>query len=320
MFNAPIFLYSSWRTGGTAFALALKKDNMLFIDPLNPGLMDFQSAQNATTEGWSSNHPPGFLYFEEYLPLMVDGKLDHFPNLNHYKFRNSPEMFRSQLIEYVAQLIEHAKCNKKSAIFKFEQLEGHVDLLRRNFPGAIHIGLIRNPLEQCDSWFEQLALGNSHFFDAAMSLIKGDPEFFEQSSSTQVLSNQEIFDVYYSKLLSVRVELDATLNLYEDSREDFISNLPSDYFKEIFTSAFRELEGLEKQPTSTVKYKRMKIRAIELTQQRDELTQQRDELTQQRDELTQQRDELTQQRDELVNSTIWRFSKPLRDLINFLKG
>jgi hypothetical protein len=43
------------------------------------------------------------------------------------------------------------------------------------------------------------------------------------------------------------------------------------------------------------------------------------ELTQQRDELTQQRDELTQQRDEFLNSTIWRLTKPLRDLINFLK-
>ena len=36
-------------------------------------------------------------------------------------------------------------------------------------------------------------------------------------------------------------------------------------------------------------------------------------------ELTQQRDELTQQRDELTNSTIWKLTKPLRDLINFIK-
>ena len=57
----------------------------------------------------------------------------------------------------------------------------------------------------------------------------------------------------------------------------------------------------------------------ELTQQRDELTQQRDELTQQRHELTQQRHELTQQRDELINSTIWKLTKPLRVLINFVK-
>jgi hypothetical protein len=56
-----------------------------------------------------------------------------------------------------------------------------------------------------------------------------------------------------------------------------------------------------------------------LTQQRDALTQQRDALTQQRDALTQQRDALTQQRDALTNSTIWRFTRPLRKILNILK-
>ena len=46
---------------------------------------------------------------------------------------------------------------------------------------------------------------------------------------------------------------------------------------------------------------------------------QRDELTRQRDELTRQRDELTRQRDELLNSTIWKFTKPLRGLFHFVK-
>jgi hypothetical protein len=57
----------------------------------------------------------------------------------------------------------------------------------------------------------------------------------------------------------------------------------------------------------------------ELSQQHDELIQQRDELIQQRDELIQQRDELIQQRDALLGSTIWRLTKPLRDLINFFR-
>ena len=43
-------------------------------------------------------------------------------------------------------------------------------------------------------------------------------------------------------------------------------------------------------------------------------------LTQQRDELTQQRDELTQQRDAVLNSKTWRATKPIRDLITFLKS
>ena len=36
-------------------------------------------------------------------------------------------------------------------------------------------------------------------------------------------------------------------------------------------------------------------------------------------ELTQQRDELTQQRDEIVNSTIWKFTNPLRKVIDLIK-
>jgi len=37
------------------------------------------------------------------------------------------------------------------------------------------------------------------------------------------------------------------------------------------------------------------------------------------DELMQQRDELMQQRDELMGSTIWKLTRPLRNLINFFK-
>jgi hypothetical protein len=358
--------------------------------------MDFQSAQSVSTESWSSNHPRGFLYFEEYLPLFVEGKLDKFPNLKNYKFRNSSEVFQSELIEYIAQLIEHADFHKKSAVFKFEQLKGHVDVLRRAFPQAIHVAIVRDPVQQRDSWFEQLALGNSYFFDTALALIKGDPDFFKEASNGQEIAHKEIFDIYHSSLLSLRPNFDTEIDLYKDSKEDFLTNLPSNYFKEIFRVAFHELEILEKQPSITDKYIRMKTRALELTQQRDEatqqrdestkqcdeliqqrdeatqqrdeliqqrdeliqqrdeatqqrdeliqqrdeliqqrdeatqqrdeliqqrdeLTQQRDEATQQRDELTQQRDELTQQRDELLNSSIWRLTKPVRDLIKLLK-
>ena len=56
-----------------------------------------------------------------------------------------------------------------------------------------------------------------------------------------------------------------------------------------------------------------------LVQQSTRLIQQRDELTQQRDELTQQRDELTQQNYRLLNSTIWKVTKPVRVIVNFLR-
>ncbi len=308
----PIFLYSSWRTGGTALALAFKKDNLLFYDPLNPSFLNFQSAQDISSDSWNSNHPSGFKYFEEYAPLFLDGKLEYFPNLKNYKFRNSSETFRNELVRYLSILLEHADSNNKTAVFKFEQLKGHVDVLKSEFPQAIHIALIRDPNEQYNSWSEQLALGNSYFFDAALNVINGDPEFFKERTRIDKLSFKEIFEIYQTNLLTLRSKFDATLDLYKDSKEEFIDNLPSDYFRNLFTNAFLNLELLENQPTPTEKFIRMRNRAFELTQQRDELTQQRDE-------LTQQRDELTQQRDELLNSTIWKATEPIRWFINLIK-
>jgi glycosyltransferase involved in cell wall biosynthesis len=43
------------------------------------------------------------------------------------------------------------------------------------------------------------------------------------------------------------------------------------------------------------------------------------QLTHQRDELKHQRDELTHQREELLNSTIWKVTQPIRNLINLFK-
>jgi hypothetical protein len=280
--------------------MAFKKDNLLFYDPLNPSFLDFQMARNNSSDSWSSNHPSGFKYFEEYATLFLDGTLGYFPNLENYKFRNSSETFQIELVEYLSKLLEHADRNYKTAVFKFEQLKGHVDVLKREFPDAIHIALIRDPIDQYNSWCEQLALGNSYFFDAALSLIKEDPEFFKEPARIHNLYPKEIFEIYHDNLLTLRSEFDATLDIYKDSKVEFINKLPSEYFQDLFSKAFQELELLENPPTHKDKFTRMRNRALELTQQRDEIIQQRDEIIQQRDEIIQQRDEIIQQRDEII--------------------
>jgi cell division protein FtsL len=57
----------------------------------------------------------------------------------------------------------------------------------------------------------------------------------------------------------------------------------------------------------------------QLVAQRDQLVAQRDQLVAQRDQLVAQRDELVAQRDSLLSSTIWKFTKPLRQLIDLLR-
>ena len=328
MDRPPIFLYTSWRTGGTALAGALKADEkiMLFYDPLNPGLMNFEYAKTVSSDTWNSNHPSGFKYFDEYLPLYVDGKLEHYPDLNEYKFRNSSQEFQDQLLSYLDSLVSVAIQNDKTPVFKFEQLEGHLEVIKRHFPSAIHLGLLRNRQAQFGSWLEQLALGSSGFFDSARKLVLDDPDYFTNGVILDNPTDREVFEVYHSKLLQISSKFDLTFNLYEDNQVEFLTKIASNSFKQIFSVAFERLDKLRKPPTFEKKFIRMTARSLELTQQRDELTQQRDELTQQRDELIQQRDELIQQRDELIqqrdeliNSTIWRATKLLRDSINFLK-
>ena len=297
MGQSPIFLYSSWRTGGSALAASFKANssNMVFYDPLNVRLQNIESAQ-FSSDLWDSNHPRGLRYFEEFFPLFYKGSIKKFPNLSGFKFRNSSVHFRMELVDYIQELIDTADRQGLTAIFKLEQLEGHTELLQNNFPSAFHIGIVRNPKDQLDSWLEQLALGNS-FFDLALSLINRDPEFFKPKFNLLKSNTHEIFEIYYTGLLSLRSNLDINFNIYEDSKENLIDQLPS-RIKEIFSKAFRKLEISEQRPTIEKKFIRIRNHSIKLTQQYNELT---------------------QQYNELKNSTSWRFTLAFRKISSYLK-
>ena len=144
---APIFLYTSWRTGGTALAAAFKNldSAMLFYDPLNPILESLDSSQEVNSSSWTSNHPSGFTYFEQYLPLFKNGKITQFPDLTSFTFRNSSKNFQAELVNYIQSLVDLATSDGRVAVFKFEQLEGHVSILRSSFPESLHLGVARNP-------------------------------------------------------------------------------------------------------------------------------------------------------------------------------
>jgi hypothetical protein len=289
----PIFIYSSWRTGGTAFVSCLKANtsNILFYDPLNPALANIDRALNSKSDSWPSNHPRNIEYFNEYIPLFSSGKMELYPDQSHFKFRNSSDAYKTQLVEYLHELINYANTLEKTPIFKFSQLEGHVNLLRTHFPAALQLGLIRDSKDQCDSWLEQLALGNSSFFDDALKLINEDPNFFKKNSKVTKLEYDKVFATYYAGLASVQSELDLTLNLYEDKFDDFVEKLEGDDLKEIFMLAFRELKDLDSRPTFEDKFNRMRQRSLDLMKEIDEVK----------------------------NSTIWRATWPVRTLINVLK-
>jgi hypothetical protein len=303
----PIFLHSSWRTGGTALLQAFSglAGVTTYMDPLNKSLIDVNTAINGDSSGWDSNHPKNLKYFASYIELYKNGSLPNYPNMQEFRFRNSEESFKSDLFLYLSNLIGYASKKGETSIIKFEQMEGHVSWLREKFPSAIQIGVIRDGNDQYLSWLEQTALGNESFFDSAKELIQGDPDFFKQNSEISLFSKQDLFQTYYNGIKRVRHELDFCVDIYRESLQEINEKIAQLQFKTttshtILQRGFANLSEIDERPNFEFKFKRLVDRTVLLTQQRDELTQQRDELTQQRDELTQQRDELTQQRDELT--------------------
>ena len=302
-----IFLYTSYRTGGTALLSAFNADStyLTFYDPLNGHLSRLESARDANSVNWNSNHPADIKYFENYLPLFEQGTMNLFPNLSEFRFRNSSVEFKDHLVQYLGALTDVALAQGKLPVFKLEQLEGHVNLLRENFPEALHVGLIRNPNDQFQSWLEQLVLGNSWFFDNAFSLINRDADFFKPMPGLSEANPKDIFETFHSRLVTLRSELDFTYNLFEDSFGDLLGKITSNFYKDKFTSVVKVFNKVDQQVSFEKKFNRMIDNSLKLTKERDE--------------LTKERDELTKERDELLNSTIYKFTKPLRALVNFVK-
>ena len=74
-------------------------------------------------------------------------------------------------------------------VFKFETCEGRMTFLRKTFPGAIHIGVMRDLDKTLSSVLNQSKLGNFGFLAYANRLIQPDPlDFSKLRTSFQTLS------------------------------------------------------------------------------------------------------------------------------------
>jgi hypothetical protein len=320
---SPIFLHTSWRTGGTALAAAVKSVDslLLFYDPLNPTLENYEYSRDIISSGWDSNHPPRLSYFDSYLSLFEDGKLPGFPNLTNFVFRNSSKNFQNELLEYIHKLVNVAQDRGLTAIFKCEQLEGHVDLLRSGFPGSLHVGVTRDSKLQYQSWLEQLALGNSFFFESARKLIQGDSVFFEPLLDISMLTPLDVFEIYTRGIEKLRVDLDYVLELTKESFDGLLSSSFSQKHLDIFAMIVSAYNSVESPPTVDFKFERILKRSLSLVAERDQIAEERDritqDLTQQRDQIAEERDRITQDLKALLNSTSWKVTKPIRYLFKF---
>lgn len=203
----PIFLFSNWRTAGTALAFSFRTstDCYVYTEPFNPTLKDKSAALSANTGSWNSKHPKNQKYFEEYIPLL-DKEDFVFPDMEKIPYVAKEDDSQKELLIYLETLISYAQSLNKIPVFKLEQSEGAMPWFKAKFPGALFVGVTRKHEYQYISWLEQATFGNaSLFFLSALRLINNNPDFFD-SEKIELDSNydpvvyREIFNTFKKKM------------------------------------------------------------------------------------------------------------------------
>lgn len=266
----PIFIYSGWRTGGSALAFHFRAQNdcVLFYDPLNRALENPKEATFVDTNSWKSNHPKNQNYFEEYSEYITDdNKLPKFPNLDKFTLLPNDATWDQTLYEYINHLVLSCSTKGKIPVFKFEQLEGRVNQLKNWFPNSVHIGLERDSEYQFLSFLEQATFGSFGFFSSAMKFI--DPTAaIDDSMKYNFGYLENIFNEYFKIRNSLLKECDIIINVSPESINSLNENVQYlcilfPEYTEIWTNTFNTLERVP-ELTSVDKLKRALISLLEL--------------------------------------------------------
>jgi len=223
---APIFLFSNWRTAGTALAFSFRKSNefYVFTEPLNPTLRNADMALAISTTSWESKHPSGEYYFIEYAPFFSDDSLK-FPEVENIPYVLNEFDMQEDLKAYFTRLISYAHSIHKIPVFKLEQSEGSAAWIRVNFPNSLYVGITRKADYQFISWLEQASFGNPLFFTLACQIINKNYKFFEtdpiqQTGQYDIFAYQKIFDVFKRNIdIQHKLYMDFCIDISPESQE-----------------------------------------------------------------------------------------------------
>ena len=220
---APIFLHTSWRTGGTALAFAFREQPActLFYEPINIALRTPEKALLASPGKWDSRHPSSAPYFNEFKKFLAeDESIRNFPNLDLFTFESPEKKWLDELARYLHMLIDYAQGEGKVPVIKFTNLDGHLDFLRNEFPSSTNIAVNRGRSEQLMSWLNQAANGNYEFFKAGSKMIGVEStnpfigkRKLEGLSSNDVASVIDDFNQYRDLLDLFHKKMDLVINI-----------------------------------------------------------------------------------------------------------
>jgi hypothetical protein len=172
MKNPPVFLQTGFRTGGTWLWSRFRKrhETLAFCEPLNEMLngISLDTIRALTPRELNLNHPTlEAPYFQEYDALLGEegiGVTRYSTEFGLQSYFASRDEQPTDLAPYLSQLLTHADQREKQAVLKFTRALGRADWLKRTFPAAKQILLIRHPWLQFQSgWNMASRHGNFTF-------------------------------------------------------------------------------------------------------------------------------------------------------------
>jgi hypothetical protein len=175
-----LFLHTGWRTGGTWLWSCFREQPGLtgFYEPLHEFLADItpEGIHEISGEGWKSGHPQKMRpYFEEYAPLINPGHGGVNLFSRDFTFTNffpDADQDDPALFAYLTQLFAHARASRTKPVFKFTRSMGRIRWMKRQFPNAAHVALIRNPVSQFISGFQIFReTGNAYFLAMPFAVL-----------------------------------------------------------------------------------------------------------------------------------------------------
>ncbi len=167
--HTSLFLHATWRSASTYVWEAFRSFDAYYAyyEPFHEHLA---TADDEFTSDYSISsglrHPKlSNPYFLEYKPLLtaqgVAGYRDSFSVKNY--FCNQDELLKDQK-EYIARLLFEADIRDRMAVLGFCRSSGRVGWMKRQFPGALHVLVVRDWMQQWTSSLDQHMHNDNPYF------------------------------------------------------------------------------------------------------------------------------------------------------------
>ena len=176
----PVFLHAGWRTAGTFLWSRFRAlEGVLgYYEPLHESLAAVSASSLAEhgPQRWASGHPQlPRSYFEEFAPLLrriAAGVRAYRSTFATDDFFAGPDAALPELAAYLGLLVGRAAAAKKQPVLKFCRSLGRAGWMAKNFPEAVHIAVMRDPVSQFISAKHQFVVhGNPYFLAMPLRVL-----------------------------------------------------------------------------------------------------------------------------------------------------